>query len=83
MFHEQKIFFSLQPGNEEYLSYYKKQDEWKSTVAKRPIAAMSGSPGPAIVRLPSSIGNAILTFFFLVSENIIILCKLKKFGENS
>ncbi|XP_042899372.1 ciliary microtubule associated protein 1A [Parasteatoda tepidariorum] len=45
------------PSNQDYLSYYVYQGEWRPTKPLRPIGAMSGSPGPAIVNLPSTIGS--------------------------
>ncbi|GBM82893.1 Outer dense fiber protein 3 [Araneus ventricosus] len=45
------------PTNQDYLSYYVYQGEWKPTRPRRSIGAMSSSPGPAIVNLPSTIGE--------------------------
>ncbi|XP_054724302.1 outer dense fiber protein 3-like protein 1 [Uloborus diversus] len=47
----------IKPGNEKYLSYYKRQDEWKPEKPVGAIGAMSSSPGPAIVNLPPTIGD--------------------------
>ncbi|XP_035207283.1 outer dense fiber protein 3-like [Stegodyphus dumicola] len=47
----------VKPGNEEYLSYYNRQGEWKTTKAIGTIGSMNIGPGPAIVNLPQTIGD--------------------------
>ncbi|GFQ86163.1 outer dense fiber protein 3, partial [Trichonephila clavata] len=46
-----------QPTNQDYLSYYVYQQEWRPTRPIGVIGAQSSSPGPAIVNLPSTIGE--------------------------
>ncbi|KAG8172035.1 hypothetical protein JTE90_017339, partial [Oedothorax gibbosus] len=43
------------PTNQDYLSYYVYQNEWKPTKPLGPISAMWNNPGPGIVNLPPTI----------------------------
>ncbi|GIX94588.1 outer dense fiber protein 3 [Caerostris darwini] len=45
------------PTNQDYLSHYVYQGEWRPTRPIGLIGAMTSSPGPAIVNLPSTIGE--------------------------
>ncbi|GIY78488.1 outer dense fiber protein 3 [Caerostris extrusa] len=45
------------PANQDYLSHYVYQGEWRPTRPIGLIGAMTSSPGPAIVNLPSTIGE--------------------------
>ncbi|KAF8791938.1 Outer dense fiber protein 3B like protein [Argiope bruennichi] len=47
----------IKPGNKDYLSYYVYQGEWRPTKPKREVAATNKGPGPAIVNLPTAIGD--------------------------
>lgn len=58
-----EYFLFLQPGNEDYLSYYTYQDGWTPTKTIGAIGALSASPGPAIVYLPTTVGNKYLRYF--------------------
>ncbi|GFT52703.1 outer dense fiber protein 3 [Nephila pilipes] len=46
-----------QPTNQDYLSYYVYQGEWKPTRPIGILGVQTSSPGPAIVNLPSTVGE--------------------------